>query len=133
MEIDHRLEYQLGGEDVFENMELLDASANHSSGSKIRWEIEKRVSAATAPRSGADKGDKKVWDKQPELDQLIAEKWKIKFLSNSPDLAVGGDPNMHWEGKGITGGTHLEKLKVMSAAEIEQASLRGSPTELVVF
>jgi hypothetical protein len=130
MAVDHRLEIQLGGKDEVENMELLDASANSSSGSGIRNEIESTVAAAVAPYT---KGPRKVWDKAPNVKQLRTEKWEICFTGFTPNLPVTGEPMIYWKLKDIMDGEHIKKLRVMTAAEIEQAGLRGSPTELVIF
>lgn len=49
-DVDHILELQLGGEaDKIENFQLLDASANRSSGSKIKNAIDKAIRAAVPP------------------------------------------------------------------------------------
>jgi hypothetical protein len=48
--VDHILELQLGGEaDQLDNFQLLDASANRSSGSRIHNAIDKAISAAIPP------------------------------------------------------------------------------------
>ncbi|NOV32400.1 DUF4157 domain-containing protein [Methylomonas sp. ZR1] len=49
-DVDHILELQLGGDaDKLENFQLLDASANRSSGSKIKNAIDKAIRAAIPP------------------------------------------------------------------------------------
>jgi len=54
-DVDHILELQLGGAAIsLDNLQLLDASANRSSGSKIHNEIDKAISAAIPPKVEED-------------------------------------------------------------------------------
>jgi uncharacterized protein DUF4157 len=127
-DVDHIREMQLGGTNTPENMELLDSSANRSSGSLIRNEVTQKISQAIVPEIGPGK----IWSKAPDPRAVQAE-YQIRFEKKAPTLNVAGDPDEFWSRADLKAGKHLEPMKVLKASEIERKHLRGDATHLTIF
>jgi hypothetical protein len=127
-DVDHIREMQLGGNNVFANMELLDASANRSSGSQIHNEIVSKLAEAVKPEVGKDR----KWRRMPDLDKVQAQ-YQVTFLAVTPALDVAGDPSNYWSRDMVTGGDHVKPLKTLTATEISAKRLVGDETHLVVY
>ncbi|MDH6143546.1 hypothetical protein P3T35_005581 [Kitasatospora sp. GP30] len=129
-DIDHKLEYQLGGhdEDPKDNIWLLESSANRSSGSKIKKVIDKGVEAVLAAEQA--RGHSVL-----TTDVGTArDKYVVKVAAVTGGMKVGGKPNVNWSADQIADkGEQLKALVPMTAAELASAGLKGSPTELVIY
>lgn len=127
-DVDHKNEMQLGGTNTLPNMELLDASANRSSGSLISKEIASKLGAAIQPEVGKDKH----WKKAPDLKKLQSD-YQVTFTATSPTLKVAGNPANFWSVDDVSTGVHLQSTKTLTAAEIDAKGLIGDETHLVIY
>jgi hypothetical protein len=128
-DIDHIVEMQLDGAPAATNLQLLDASANRSSGSKLHWEIIKRIKAGLKYFN-----DAKVPNVPADTDIIGADPPTYNVFFEATDgfkLPTGGDGSMYWTRDEIKAATHLQQLKGMTLAEIKK--IQGSATELVLF
>ncbi len=133
-DVDHKREMQLGGVDKPDNYELLDASANRSSGSRISRQINQKVNnllnAAVAAR--------KVFRTNP-TPGVFRQTHEITFQKVKPmtevDLVPGanGDGKSYWSLEKMISGDHLNGLDVLNAAQISALGLRGASNKLVIF
>jgi hypothetical protein len=162
-QVDHRLELQLSGTNVPENMELLEASANASSGRKIQGEIERCVkialtkhlnpstTAATASGTGTTAAPPApatttpapattshpppaVRVTQEQVRQALVDN-RVEFLgaSTTEFLTIAGEPEVFWPLSDVKGGKVLDPLDSLTESQIEASGVRGRPTELVIF
>jgi hypothetical protein len=139
-QVDHIEELQLGGADKIENYELLDASANGSSGGLILNERKRRVAEAIKQlERGLSKWNAhKPKEKQkqiPKTAELLSD--YITTFNKITDWQLGKDNNKtargntyYWEMTEIESGKHLEQLRSMTPKEIK--ALEGTPTVLSV-
>ena len=134
LDVDHKKEIQLGGEDVAANYELLDFSANRSSGPKISNAIKKAVQSKLKPYIGAD-ANKHIWPALPTVTELLAQGYTIQFEKAVGDLPVKGDSSQYWSLSDIHDGVPLEKLRPMTPKEIEnkKQSLMGGDNKYVIY
>jgi hypothetical protein len=123
-DVDHRLEYQLGGEDVAANLWLLEASANRSAGSTIATNLRERVDRLLTAASTAG-----VAGVPPSFNNLKARnrrnsqrKWMLSIGSFSGG-ATGPEP-LSWTIADLEKVEPLTKLRPLSAAEAAQ---QGAP------
>lgn len=125
---DHITELQLGGhDDPQSNYELLDPSANRSSGSNINNELKRRVRNALEAAKGA------LYDKAPDTDEAL-EKYRITFTNVTSSLPIAGDPSNFWSRDEVwTQGLPLEQLDVLNEDQITEMKLRGTPDTLVIY
>jgi hypothetical protein len=134
MDIDHKQEWQLGGPDETDNMQVLDAKANRSAGSVISSQIRQAMAAAIKPHVGTP-----AFPKMPTAKEVSALKatYTVTFqqiegvdgLDSKNPLA---DKNAHWEKGQVTAVEDpFKALKPLSPAEI--AALGGGPDKLVLF
>ncbi|GGF39449.1 eCIS core domain-containing protein [Echinicola rosea] len=137
-QVDHIVEHQLGGADTKDNYELLEGSANGSSGSSIAWEMNKKIKAVyDVLKSPYYQDPSKQY--RPNLPSRPAranqyvnlfrnQGYNISFESNDFNLETkSGNPDQHWKYSDIEGGQHLDKLEGMSAEEIEQMGNESDP------
>jgi len=127
-DVDHIREMQLGGTNELSNMEMLDASANRSSGSLIHAEIVSKLEEAIQPEVGAGKH----WKKAPDLKKVQSE-YQVRFASTSPTLNVAGDPENYWSVNDVSTGKHIKATKTLTANEINNKHLIGDSTHLVIY
>lgn len=127
-DVDHIREMQLGGTNVLSNMEMLDSSANRSSGSLIRAEVVSKLNAAIQPEVG--KG--KHWKKAPDLKKVQSE-YQVSFTATSPTLKVAGNPNNYWSVDAVSTGQHLDATTTLTAAQINAKNLIGDDTHLIIY
>ena len=127
-EVDHVVEMQLGGEDLINNYELLDATANNSSGPKIQGEKKRRVKASldTFTKSGVPG----VPDPKVVLSESTDYVISFTHIDNW-NLDYSGDGKIYWIKKEIEDGKQLFQLRGMTAEEI--AKSQGTQNELVLY
>ena len=125
-DVDHIKEMQLSGtNDPPTNMELLQFSANRSSGSLIKTGIRKSV------EEFIDEEKKDRTKKPPTVDTAL-DKYDITFTDVDFTIPGGaGNSSDFWSYEDITNGKHLAKFKPLSTEEIEQ--VKGSPSDPVVY
>ena len=125
-DVDHIKEMQLGGtNDPPSNMELLQFSANRSSGSLIKTGIRQSVEEFISE-------EKKDPAKKPPTVDAALKKYDITFTNVKFSVAGGaGNASDFWSYDDITKGEHLSKFKPLSSKEIEQ--VKGSPSDPVVY
>jgi hypothetical protein len=129
-DVDHKRELQIGGaEEDTSNMWMLESSANRSSGSFIRASRERKVTELLTASAG------KLID-PPATYEAVKENYEVTFengVIGDNSMSVAGDYEINWEMSQIKSGDHLSGLKFLTEAEVEEAGLRGSPEELVLF
>ena len=128
-DVDHKLEFQLGGSDGdIANFWLLESSANRSSGAKINNELNRKL------ESLLDLG-RFVWS--PTTVRNSAENARrgdeITVEHHGASMPVAGHPTDHFTVDQINSGAHLTGLDVLSEREIRTYNLQGSPTRIVIF
>jgi hypothetical protein len=115
-DVDHKIEIQLGGKDDHNNLWLLEAGTNRSSGSNIDKEIkdkvQKALDAVTTMPAGQDK---------PGIGEVLAEYTITAGTLNNTLAASGG--NKGWELDEIEKGDHLKKLAFLSEADKARSKL----------
>jgi len=130
-DVDHKRELQLGGgETDLQNMWMLESSANRSSGSLINSEINRRIRLILTESNDH-------LQSAPSFD-TVKDNYTITVTNgvaagHGMRLASGADPNQNWSLDNVKEGRHLRGLKFLTEAEVEAASLRGSPDELVLY
>jgi hypothetical protein len=133
MDVDHKVELQLGGENKIENMNLLDASANRSSGSRINNSILKTIAEAVKPQVG--KPPFKKAPKRAEQSALKAQ-YEITYQKISPDAGMDHpDKDARWEKEEVE---QVDKplaaiTPPLTAAQVTAKHLLGDPTRLVLY
>lgn len=129
-DVDHKREIQLGGaEKDTSNMWMLESSANRSSGSQINSKKETKINelinagrpSLINPPAGVDEVKRDY--------TIIAE----NGVRGDTEISVAGNPGQHWELTQIQNGAHLAGLRFLTEAEVDEAGLRGSPDELILF
>jgi Domain of unknown function (DUF4157) len=150
LDVDHKTELQLGGHPTkMDNLWLLDASANRSSGAKIAHQISKSIASAVAPEveekggkakgakpKGADAKDEKpkTWKVTPTLEDLIDQKYTVTAKTISPTLGVAGEKDVFWEAEDIKGiDKALKPLKPLTVKEAISRDLVGDKNQLVIY
>ncbi len=128
-DVDHKLEFQLGGADGdIGNLWLLESSANRSSGSKINNELNRKIEALLEL-------GRYVWS--PSTVRSSAENARrgdeITIENHGATMPLAGHPTDHYTVDQINTGTHLAGLNVLSEREIRTYNLQGSPSRLVIF
>ena len=126
-QVDHIQEIQLGGANIIDNMWLLEAEANQSSGREIRAEKNRRIQSLLDAATG------KAWDKTPDID-VARREYDITFQSVVGGLPIDGKPAKRWTLEEIKNDARqLDELKVLNKAEIERRGLKGSASKVVVY
>ncbi|MDZ4749829.1 MAG: DUF4157 domain-containing protein [Saprospiraceae bacterium] len=125
-DVDHIKEMQLGGtNDPKSNMELLNFSANRSSGSIIKTGIRDSIADFLE-----DEKKKDPAKKLPTVETAL-KSYDITFTSAEYKLGVGGDGNDFWSYSEITSGEHLDKFKPLTVKQIEE--VKGSPLHPITY
>lgn len=142
-QVDHIVEHQLGGGDAVNNYELLEASANGSSGSSIAWEMNRRLKHAydilkSAYYTNDSRTEKPALPPRPSRANQYVNTFKyqqgyeISFLSNDFTLETrSGMPDRYWSYNQISQGEHLNKLQPLSGNELRQMGTEDDPALFV--
>lgn len=135
-QIDHIVEHQLGGADNVQNYELLEASANGSSGSSIAWEMNNKIREAydvfMSPYYQT-KTDKPVLPARPGRGNQYVNTfkdggYKISFLDFDFELPTrSGMPDRYWSYNEITQGQHLNKIQALTGDEMRRMGTEDDP------
>jgi hypothetical protein len=132
---DHIKELQLGGENVIDNLELLNFSANRASGSLIKGEIERQVDlflhSEKAEKDAVAAG--KTKRAIPSLE-VAKKQYEISFQNrkfNLPNFPKGVAEGEYWSFTKISTGEHLKGFTPMKPKEIEEA--KGSQQDPVIY
>jgi outer membrane biosynthesis protein TonB len=136
MDVDHKEELQLGGANTIENMMLLDASSNRSSGSRIAAKIRQTIKNAVVPHAG--KAPFKSLKKRPKSAELSALKsqYTITYEKIAPSTRMNPpDKDARWEKPDVEGAKKpLEALgPPLNASQVVEKKLLGEPTRLVIY
>jgi hypothetical protein len=130
-DVDHKRELQLGGDETnTDNLWMLEASANRSSGSLISGERRSKITALLS-------GSREHLITPPDYD-TVKNTYTITVQNGvsagqGMTLNSSANPDQYWSLANVQDGRHLSGLKFLSEAEIEAAGLRGSPNELVFY
>ncbi len=126
-DVDHKRELQLGGNETdTDNLWMLEASANRSSGSLINNEISNRINAVLM------KSPSNLISKPTE--KAVRSSYTItveKGVAHGKKSA--GSPQYNWSLERIKAGRHLKGLKFLTEKAVAKSGLTGSPDELVIF
>ena len=137
-QIDHIVEHQLGGQDTVANYELLEASANGSSGSSIAWEMNRRIREAfdvfnSAYYQDPARPEKPILPARPGrgnqyVNLFLDGGFNISFLDYDFDLPTrSGSPDRFWSYNEITQGQHLNKIEALSGDEMRRMGTEDDP------
>ncbi len=134
-QVDHILEYQLGGEDQPgvkpENYELLDAQANMSSGNAIRQERYDRIGEALGYFNDINTETPGKFPKLPSIETVKGQ-YLNKFAKVGKwNLPFNGNGKVYWTFDELTSAVHMKQLKKMTPAEVSEVA--GSATEAVIY
>lgn len=128
-DVDHKLEFQLGGSDGdIGNFWLLESSANRSSGAKINNELNRKIDSLLEL-------GRYVWS--PSTVRNSAENARrgdtVTIEHHGASMPIAGHPTDHFTIDQINSGTHLSGLDVLNERQIRTYNLQGSPTRIVIF
>lgn len=116
---------ELNSTDKASNFELLEATANISSGSKLQHEITRRLRAAISLFS------KEYPTEKPLTYKGLQYGYFVSFQSRTFDLGgVSGQSQTFWSHRQIIQGHHLNQIKGMSGDEMRRLNREPEP---VVF
>ncbi|WP_150048158.1 eCIS core domain-containing protein [Methylomonas rhizoryzae] len=127
--VDHKLEYQLGGEDEnIDNLWLLDASSNTSSGSLIAHEIERCVNLLVSKTPDV------MWteSKRPDYETLKANH-EIKIIDGKFDKKVNGPEKTYTKKQIADDAIQMEPVEPMSLQQVKNAGLEPKPSNFVIY
>lgn len=127
-DVDHKKEFQLGGDENISNYWLLESSANRSSGARINQELDGKIEAVLEL-------GRRVWPAQSvrHSPQNARGGDTIRVEHLGGNLGIEGHPEDHWELSQITQGVQLNGLDVLSEAGIRHRNLRGSPRRIAIY
>ena len=104
------------------NFELLDSTANSSSGSRLLAEINRRLNQAVTQFTN-DFPD----ERQLTFDGL-RHGYNVNFLSHTFDLGgVSGEPNNYWDHRQLLQGEQLNKLEALTGRELRLLNRQDRP------
>lgn len=121
LDADHKEEVQLGGDPSVNNLHLLDASANRSSGVTIQKAISKTI------REAAE------YLKIPLPPDAVRSKYKIIYqeIGSTGKSPKGFDAK--WDKDEVEKVDPLKKLRPLNAKEASDLNLVGVPTRLTIY
>ncbi len=133
-QVDHIVERQIGGPDNEGNYELLDASANMSSGSKLAHQIRSRIRGALGALREEHSGNTNI--PRPTRWQYVKNNYiaqggggGISFRDFEFNLrGFSGEPGQYWSLGDIHEGRHARLLRPMRRREMERLGQEGSLT-----
>lgn len=132
LDADHKEEVQLGGDPSENNLHLLDASANRSSGVTIQKAISKTIKeAADKLRVETDDPEKK---KIPQTSDAVRQNYTIKYkeIASSGTSPKGYDAK--WDKSQVEAVVQpLGQLRAIGAQEAANKHLVGEPTRLIIY
>lgn len=129
--VDHKQEYQLGGEDLdIKNLWLLDMTTNTSSGSLIDHEIERKVDLLTR------KTPDSMWTgtKRPDYETLRSSH-KIQITNPVTfNKKTAGDGAKTYSLEQIKDeAIHMGPVLPVSLAQVQQAGLDPNPSKFLIY
>lgn len=125
-DVDHKIEIQLGGSNTIDNMWLLEANANRSSGSQIKNSKKNQI------ESLLNEARPFLLDKTPSPEKIKTE-YEITVKQVLGNLNEPPQSGQFWEKDQVEQGEPLEGLNFLTEGQIEEQGLRGSPSKLVLF
>lgn len=126
-QIDHRLEFQLGGADDDTNYWLLEEQANMSSGGMIQNQLAASMKDVFAAAKKAGMTEIPV-----DKGTARAAGWKFSVAEVSKEhIKPKGREDSNWELADVQKGKPLESLRHMKDTEMEAAG--GTAAEIVLF
>src|ERR1043165_2970396 len=128
---DHMLEKQLGGADRFTNLELLNFSANRSSGSLIANSIRRAIWKFINPNNSSVPLDQKNAQIRAMRRDRNIHFQSLTFTLETEKSQKGDGRDAYWTQQQIIGGVHLRQFTAMSRGEIE--AVKGSALHPVAF
>lgn len=131
-QVDHIKEMQMGGEDLVDgsNYELLDASANMSSGWRLGnpedgGQIGLRIrQALRALKDAHPTVASSIPD--PTDYQNVRYGYNVQFCDVDWNLPVNGNPDQFWSLPEVTGGEHAALLRPMNRRDMLRLGSEGS-------
>ena len=131
-QVDHRREDQLGGEDNLENYELLDASANGSSGTQIARNINNQIDTAISVlqspyyRNLIGGGNRRISGDS----SYIKDNYRLQFDTVRYNLGSIENSDRYWSVDHITQGEHLNQLRPLTEIEVREF---GNPRRPMLY
>jgi hypothetical protein len=121
-QIDHKKETQLGGADEFENLWLLEASANQSVGPIIGGNIRNKVEALL--KAASEEGPKQIFKTKPKYND-VKSNYSIKFKRAIEDEGskVAGKSDRFYKSEEINQSLHA--LKALKSKDIKKLGLES--------
>lgn len=133
-DVDHKLEWQLGGSDTEppDNLWLLDASANRSAGSLIKSNLATTKAGVLAKLEAALRAK----DPKAKLPRNLKPSTKADPVRVTGvvkgDPAIG-NPDINWTASQIEAGQQLTPLVPFTLDDYKKYDLKGSADELVIL
>ncbi len=136
-QVDHIHELQLGGAHEWDNLWLLQAGANQTSGSKIKAAVERPI---TQLRECAERSEFWVPERggvDPGTN-VLKKQWRLTYQAiEMVDLGVSAANSEFYRKEDIRDGAHLAGLYLMSDSELAQTGFRVDPgvqpSEISIF
>lgn len=125
-QIDHIVEWQLGGRDDPSNYFLLEEQANMSSGSRVGPERRRKIRAVFKKARRAN-----LEGVPADLDAAAAAGWRFQVEKYPGTLDISGRPDSNWTLDQIERGSHIKQLRPLTGEEMKAAG--GSPEELSMY
>jgi len=122
LDADHFLELQLGGEDSGKNMWLLQGAYNSSVGSGIKASIENDLRTLKKELDA----DKTIPATEKPIDVTeMKRRWTLNFKTVDAGAQFPSSEKVpFWTQSQVKAGEHLDKLKIMTEADLVTAGLR---------
>ena len=119
LDADHILELQIGGEDSFDNMWLLDASFNRSVGSKLKSKLNGDIDA-TIGKAKAElrKNSAKLSEQLPDGAETVKRNWTLHFKTVRRGANYPRAPKNYWTKDDIGTGNQIPFFRAMTDTEL---------------
>lgn len=140
-DVDHIKELQLGGTNAFNNMELLNFSANRASGSQINTNITSMVATFLGSPAGqavvtpGDDNPKPKFKEMPDPDKAMASFdivfSHVQYNDKKANFSKGTQGEDYWSADQIIAGKHLQGFRAMKPEEVTKA--KGSKDDPVIY
>ncbi len=128
-DVDHVKELQLGGRNEIGNMELVQFSANRSSGSAIAIHIESLLEELAVKKTVREKDSENEVEIKGNADQL-KKKYNLRFSKVKYDLgSYKADENLRWTVKEVQAGEPVKKIKPVDDLE----DINGKPGKEIIY